>query len=95
METESIESVTSSHSKIESRFGSIDQTKLEVEGSIYAYLRIKNNPFTFSSSEEFEHIIILPNTEANVNFIVLLKRPGSSISNPTMHKQIKHALNVS
>ena len=50
---------------------------------------------TFSYSDEFDHILILPNTEGTINIIILLKRAGAVISNETMHKQIKHALNVS
>ena len=37
-------------------------------------MRIKKNQISFTHSPEFEHIIIIPNTEENMNLVVLIPR---------------------
>ena len=37
-------------------------------------MRIKKNQISFTHSAEFEHIIIIPNTEENMNLVVLIPR---------------------
>lgn len=59
------------------RFASLDTANLKS----HSYVRIKHNPISFTSSNEFEHIIVLPNTEENMNFVILIPRQGSLVSN--------------
>ena len=59
-------------SYFESRFSSIDQTTSKVGDTLYSYMRIKRNPLSFAFSKEFEHIIIMPNTEENINLVILI-----------------------
>jgi hypothetical protein len=59
------------------RFASLDSANLKQ----VSYVRIKHNPISFTSSNDFEHIIVLPNTEENMNFVVLIPRQGSVVSN--------------
>lgn len=66
------------------RFASLDSANLRE----HSYIRIKHNPISFTSSIDFEHIIVLPNTEENMNFVVLLPRHGSVISNSTVRDTI-------
>ena len=77
----------------ESRFGSIDQSKYLVGNQYYSYLRIKRNPFSFVSSIEFEHILIIPNTEENMNLIILLPKANIDLSD-NMLPLIKSTINV-
>jgi hypothetical protein len=37
-------------------------------------MRIKKNPLSFTHSAEFEHIIIIPNTEENMNMVILIPK---------------------
>ena len=58
-------------------------------GRNYQYMRIKRNPMTFAQSEDFEHIVILSNTEENINFVIMMPAEGSDISIGNMHSKIK------
>ena len=67
------------------RFASLDSASLKQ----HSYVRIKHNPISFTSSNDFEHIIVLPNTEENMNFVVLLPRHGSVISNSVVRETLQ------
>lgn len=76
----------------ESRFGSLDQATHKVGQSTFQYLRVKNNPFSFSHSADFEKIIIIPNTEENMNLVILIpKDPALKMAEGTL-RQIRQAL---
>lgn len=57
-------------------------------------MRIKRNPLSFASSPEFEHIIIIPNTEENVNFILFIKRDEQSLNEKDAFTRIRSTLAV-
>jgi hypothetical protein len=77
----------------ESRFGSLDSAVHSVGGKAYQYLRVKKNPFSFTHSADFEKIIIIPNTEENMNLVILI--PNSTIANENMLQVIRSTLSVS
>lgn len=56
-------------------------------------MRIKKNPMTFASSEDFKHVIIIPNTEENINLTILIKNPNSSLTKDNLHSKVREALN--
>ena len=60
----------------------------------YSYLRIKKNPLSFVSSQDFERIIIIPNTEETMNLVLLLPRAGLHLEPAKMHSVIKQTLSV-
>jgi hypothetical protein len=56
-------------------------------------MRIKKNPLSFTHSAEFEQIIIIPNTEENMNLVVMI--PKNDLSNRVnMFQLIRQTLNV-
>lgn len=57
-------------------------------------MRIKKNPMTFAESSEFEHIIILSNTEENINMVILIPHQTATINLSNMHNRVKTSLNV-
>ena len=75
----------------ESRFGSLDSAVLKG----FQYLRIKKNPFSFTHSNEFSQIIIVPNTEENMNMVLLIPKNEEIIAHQNIHALIRTTLNVS
>ena len=56
-------------------------------------MRIKKNPLSFTHSAEFEQIIIIPNTEENMNLVILI--PKSELGNRiNMFQLVRQTLNV-
>lgn len=85
---------TSSHfigtsGSYESRFGSLDSAVLNG----FQYLRIKKNPFSFTHSNEFAQIIIVPNTEENMNMVLLIPKNEEIIAHQNIHALIRSTLN--
>jgi hypothetical protein len=60
----------------------------------FQYLRIKKNPFSFTHSNEFSQIIIVPNTEENMNMVLLIPKNEETIAHQNMHALIRTTLNV-
>ncbi|CDW89091.1 UNKNOWN [Stylonychia lemnae] len=85
--------VVGSQCTVEARFGSIDPCYLEVNDRNYKYMRIKRNPMTFAQSSDFEHIIIISNTEENINMVILIENHDADINHDNMHQKIKNSLN--
>jgi|LauGreDrversion4_2_1035121.scaffolds.fasta_scaffold835246_2 hypothetical protein len=57
-------------------------------------MRIKKNPLSFTHSAEFEQIIIVPNTEENMNMVILI--PKNEIGpRVNMFQLVRQTLNVS
>ena len=60
----------------------------------FQYLRIKKNPFSFTHSNDFAQIIIVPNTEENMNMVILIPKNEEALANQNMHAMIRTTLNV-
>lgn len=52
-------------------------------------MRIKKSPITFAHSDDFEHIIIITNTEENKNLVILIKNQSTNIDDKNMHLKVK------
>eukprot|EP00347_Sterkiella_histriomuscorum_P015861 403355405 len=93
LQTQQVEALIGSSCSFEARFGSIDTTKLIINNKEYKYLRIKKNPVSFASTQDFEHIIILSNTEDNLNMVILIKNKAAGVNLENMHTKIRQSLN--
>ena len=59
-------------------------------------MRIKKNPFSIiTTTEAFENVLIIPNTEENMNIVILIPKDGHQINNENMLSIIRKTLTVS